>query len=130
MERTEDKKKYSIGEVGKITGIPTSTLRFYEKEGLLPQVQRDKNGIRSYSEEDLFWVEMIKCLRDTNMGIEDIKNIVSLSEMGEITELERKNIFLKHREKVLDEIKQLEKYIEKIDLKIKWYEDKGTDCKK
>ncbi|MGL5578114.1 MAG: MerR family transcriptional regulator, partial [Fusobacteriaceae bacterium] len=91
MERTEDKKKYSIGEVGKITGIPTSTLRFYEKEGLLPQVQRDKNGIRSYSEEDLFWVEMIKCLRDTNMGIEDIKNIVSLSEMGEITELERKN---------------------------------------
>ncbi|MGL4944676.1 MAG: MerR family DNA-binding transcriptional regulator, partial [Fusobacteriaceae bacterium] len=44
MERTEDKKKYSIGEVGKITGIPTSTLRFYEKEGLLPQVQRDKNG--------------------------------------------------------------------------------------
>lgn len=125
-----EKEKYSIGDVEKITGIPTSTLRFYEKEGLLPKVERDKNGVRSYSKDDLFWVEMIKCLRDTNMGINDIKNIVLLSEMGETTELQRKNVFLKHREKVLEEIKQLEKYIEKIDLKIKWYESKSESCKK
>ncbi|MGL4402475.1 MAG: MerR family transcriptional regulator [Fusobacteriaceae bacterium] len=125
-----EKEKYSIGDVGKITGIPTSTLRFYEKEGLLPKVDRDKNGIRSYSKDDLFWVEMIKCLRDTNMGIQDIKNIVTLSDMGTITEIQRKNIFLKHREKVLEEIRQLEKYVEKIDLKIKWYEDKRENCKK
>lgn len=125
----EEKEKYSIGNVTKITGIPTSTLRFYEKEGLLPKVKRDKNGIRIYSKDDLFWIEIIKCLRDTNMGIEDIKNIVSLSELGEGTELERKNIFIKHREKLQEEIRQMEKYVEKIDLKIKWYEDKGKDCK-
>ncbi|MGL5051773.1 MAG: MerR family transcriptional regulator [Fusobacteriaceae bacterium] len=122
-------KKF-IGDVGKELNIPTSTLRFYEKKGLLPHVERDKNGIRVYREEDIFWIEIIKCLRETGMSIEDIKHIVELSLQGENTEKQRKDILIEHRKKVEDEMKILKKYIEKINLKIKWYEDKNIECKK
>lgn len=119
---------YNIGEISKIVDIPTSTLRFYEKEGLLPHVKRDKNGIRIYDKDDLFWIDIVKCLRETGMKISDIKHIVELSALGEATEFERKRILLNHKKKVLDEVALLEKYLKKIDQKIKWYEDKENTC--
>lgn len=121
---------YNIGDISKLVDIPTSTLRFYEKEGLLPLVKRDKNGIRIYDKNDLFWIDIVKCLRETGMKISDIKHIVELSSQGEHTENERKAILLAHKNRVLDEIALLEKYLKKIDQKIKWYEDRDSSCNK
>ena len=67
--------EYTIGQISKITGLSEYTIRFYEKEKLIPNIKRNKNGIRIFSEEDLNWVNIVKCFRDTNMSIDDIKNV-------------------------------------------------------
>lgn len=119
---------YSIKEVSDKTGLTSHTIRYYEKSGLLPYISRDKNGIRIFCEDDIFWIDIIKCLKNTGMKIEDIKNIVDLSLEGEHTEEKRKAILIKHRSSVLKQIEDLQKNLEKINLKIKWYENKNTKC--
>lgn len=121
--------KYSIGKISEKLNLPTSTLRYYEKQGLLINVERDENGIRMYNEDDLFWLDIIKCLRETGMSIEDIRNIVELSKVGDETIEERKNILKNHKKKILLNIKELKMYLEKIDKKIDIYENNGTCCK-
>ena len=58
---------YSISEVSKITGLTTHTLRYYDKEGLLPYVRKLKNGIREFSDDDLNWIKIIECLKSTGL---------------------------------------------------------------
>lgn len=120
--------KYSIGEIARLVSLPTSTLRFYEKEGLIPNIKRTAKGIRMFDEQDLIWIDMIRCLKDTGMSIPDIKNIVDLSLLGDETIETRKNIFLKHKEKIESEMKKLEIYYEKINSKLSWYENKNNKC--
>lgn len=120
--------KYSIGEIARLVSLPTSTLRFYEKEGLIPNIKRTEKGIRMFNEQDLIWIDMIRCLKDTGMSIPDIKNIVDLSLLGDETIETRKNIFLKHKEKIESEMKKLEIYYEKINNKLNWYENKNNKC--
>ena len=69
---------YSAGELAKNLGITKDTLRYYEKEGLLPPIKRDSSGHRVYSESDMEWIFLIRCLRDTDMQIYKIKKYVSL----------------------------------------------------
>ncbi len=119
---------YSISHVSNITGIPASTIRFYEKEGLLPEIKRNSIGNRTFNNDDVFWIEIIKCLKDTGMSIQSIKNIVELSTLGDSTIEERKLILLEHREKIYDEINKLQKYIDKINHKILYYEGIKNNC--
>ena len=63
--------EYSIGEAAQKAGISASTLRYYEKEGLLPSIKRDKNGIRSFTDEDLQSLRIIECLKATEMSIKE-----------------------------------------------------------
>ena len=71
--------KYTIKEVSEIIGISAYTLRYYDKEGLLPNVERDKNGIRLFNEKNLQWIYLIQCLRKTNMPLKDIKHYICTS---------------------------------------------------
>ena len=61
--------RYSIGEVAEIIGVPTSTLRYYDKEGILPFVKRTEGNVRSFTDEDLEWLRVIECLKKTKMSI-------------------------------------------------------------
>lgn len=119
---------YSIKVVSEIVGLSSHTIRYYDKCGLMPYISRNKNGIRSFSEDDIFWIEIIKCLKNTGMTIEDIKSIVDLSLKGDHTKEQRKRILLEHRKKILEQIKVLQKNLEKLDLKIAWYENNSISC--
>lgn len=70
--------RYTIGEMGKIMGVPTSTLRYYDKEGLLPFVERSSGGMRVFSGEDLEWLYIIDCLKKTGMPLKDILSLIHI----------------------------------------------------
>ena len=114
---------YTIGKVSERVGLSSYTLRYYEKEGLLPNVQKDTKGNRLFTESDITWVELVKCLKDTGMPIASIRHIVELSQEGDHTIPMRKEILLRHREAVEEQIRNLEKSRLKIDNKIAWYDN-------
>ncbi len=116
--------EYTIGQISKITGLSEYTIRFYEKEKLIPKINRNKNRIRIFSEEDLNWVNIVKCFRDTNMSIDDIKKVVLLYEEGEHTLEERKSLIENHRQKIESQIQELKQYLNRIDDKLDMYEGK------
>lgn len=119
---------YSIGQVSKKTGITTYTIRYYEKEGVLPYVKRNEKGIREFSDDDIFWIDLISCLRETGMSIKDIKHIVDLSLEGEHTVDQRKIILQDHKKKILTKIEELQDITCKIDKKLKYYGKNKGKC--
>ncbi|GKU79115.1 MerR family transcriptional regulator [Paenibacillus sp. L3-i20] len=115
-------KLYSINEVSALTDIPSSKLRYYEKEGLLPLIQRDKNGIRLYNETDLDWIQFIRALRSTDMSIANIKRYVRLFREGNDTVQERKELIQDHKKNVELEIAEKQKHLKRLERKIKYYD--------
>lgn len=113
---------YSIKEVSKLTGISAHTIRYYEKEGILPPIDRTENGVRVFSDENLFWLDLVICLKKTNMSIKDIKKIISLSLVGDSTVDERKDILINHKKEILSQIEVLKESVNKIDKKIAFYD--------
>lgn len=116
---------YTISETASTTGLSTHTLRYYEKEGILPEIERSENGRRIYSDENLAWLDIVTCLKQTNMPVSEIKEIVRLSIIGDETIPERRKLLQAHKQKMLDDMLQLEKNIEKIDRKIAFYDGAG-----
>ena len=76
---------YTIGEMAKIVNIAPSTLRYYDKEGLLPFVERTETGIRMFKDSDYEWLCVIDCLKNTGMGIKDIKKFIDMVIAGDAT---------------------------------------------
>jgi len=103
------------------TGVPIDTLRYYEKEGLLQNVARASSGHRRYSQDDVLWVEVLRCLRDTGMTIEQLRNYCDLGNQGDHTEPERRRILVEHRQSVENQINEREKALELIDHKLSFY---------
>ncbi|NRU67340.1 DNA-binding transcriptional MerR regulator [Clostridium beijerinckii] len=99
--------KYSMKEVSEKFNITPYTLRYYEREGLLPFVQRDNNGRRIYTDVDLGSIQLVNCMRATGMSIAYIKNYVSLTTKGKDTVDERRNIMLEQKEILKEEIKNI-----------------------
>ncbi|MCH4889474.1 MerR family transcriptional regulator [Acidaminobacter sp. JC074] len=117
---------YTIKEISQMTGVTSYTLRYYEKEGILPPIERDAGGRRVYSEENLAWVELVTCLKKTQMPVNDIKEIVRLSVIGDETIDERKEILENHRLVMQAQMKDLKNSIKKIDKKIAFYNGSGS----
>lgn len=116
---------YKINEVATIAGVSTHTLRYYEKEGILPPIARDSGGRRVYSEENIVWLDIVTCLKKTNMPVKEIKEIVRLSIIGDSTIEERKKILLNHRSEMEKQLSDLQNNIKKIDNKIAYYDGAG-----
>ena len=91
-----------ISEVSKKYDISPDTLRYYEKEGLLPNVKKNSSGIREYSEMDCNWVEFIKCMRGAGLSIEVLARYIELFNMGDKTREKRKNILIQERAKLIE----------------------------
>ena len=114
---------YTIGQVSKKFGLPISTLRYYDKEGLFPNMQRI-SGIRKFDEKEIEAIRIIECLKKSGMEIKDIKLFMELCVQGSETYLQRKELFLKQNEILEAEIKRMNQALDMIIFKC-WYYDQA-----
>lgn len=110
-----------IGEFSKRTGLPVSTLHFYERKGLLSP-QRNRSGHREYDELDFSWVAFIERLKETGMPLAQIKEYADLRAKGDSTMEERMGMLISHRERVLGEMTKWRENLSHLDDKIAYYE--------
>lgn len=96
---------YTIGQVAEKCGITAHTLRYYDKEGLLPFVARASGGIRHFKEEDFEWLGIITCLKETGMQVKDIKKYIDLCLLGDSSIEARLNMIKEQKQKVEEQIK-------------------------
>ena len=109
---------YTVKQVKEMTGISPYTLRFYEKEGVLPQVERDANGVRIYRDININWINTVQALRSTGLSLKEIKYYTELYMRGDETLQQRKKILTEQRGKVEDQISHLIKILEKLNYKL------------
>jgi DNA-binding transcriptional MerR regulator len=112
---------YTIKQVSEKTNLSAHVLRYYEKEGLLSDIQRSESGIRHYSEHDLEWLGLICCLKNTGMSIKEIKHFVDLSVQGKPTLKHRCDILIEHKKSVEARIQEMYKHLDKVSRKIAHY---------
>ncbi len=113
---------YTIGEVSKMFDLSISTLRFYDKVGLLRNVKR-KNGIRQFDDNDVEVLLLIECLKNSGMQIKDIKIFLDWCAEGDATLSKRYEMFQKQREKILNEIEKLKDTLDLINFKCWYYQE-------
>lgn len=112
---------YTIGQVSKLFGLPVSTLRYYDKEGLFDNIHRE-SGIRKFSDKDLERLRMIECLKKSGLEIKDIKQFMIWCGQGSGTFLQRRELFARQRGAVEAEIAHLEQVRSMLDYKC-WFYD-------
>lgn len=115
---------YSIKQVSERTHLPISTLRYYDKEGLTPQIHHTSTGTRQYSEEDICLLEMICCLKRSGMQISDIRKFVELCLSGEGAE-EKREILQNQKQWIEQQIEQLKCSLCLIEYKLEHYREIG-----
>ena len=112
---------YSIKQVSEKTNLKAHVLRYYEREGLLPNVSRSESGIRRYSEEDLEWLGLICCLKNTGMSIKQIREFVALSAQGKETLKQRCDMLIEHKKTVESQIEEMHNHLKKVTHKIEYF---------
>jgi len=121
---------YSIGEVANLLDIPTSTLRYYDREGLLANVKRSNGGIRVFTDMEIGTLKVIECLKATGMQIKDIKQFLDWCAEGNETLRKRRDMFYERRAVVEKQMEELRKTLEVIQYKCWYYEtayEAGTE---
>lgn len=113
---------YTVGEAAKILHVAPSTLRYYDKEGLLPFVERSDGGIRVFQEKDFDWLFIIECLKKSGLSIKDIKSFIDMALKGDETIDDRLQLFQKQREKVLGQMAELQDTLDTLNYKCWYYE--------
>ena len=113
---------YTIKQVADKMGVSVPTLRYYDKEGLLPFIEKKENGTRIFKESDLRTLEIISCMKASGMPIKDIKRYMDMCLEGDSTLEDRLDIFLKRQEVVKEQMEELNKTMSVIEHKIKYYE--------
>ncbi|MEN6327549.1 MAG: MerR family transcriptional regulator [Syntrophomonas sp.] len=113
---------YTVGEMAKMLNVAPSTLRYYDKEGLLPFVERSGSGMRMFKEADFEWLFIIDCLKKTGMPIKDIRNFIEMVMKGDETIGERLELFRKQRKAVEEQISQLQATLDILNYKCWYYE--------
>ncbi|MDU0204843.1 MerR family transcriptional regulator [Paenibacillus sp. MAH-36] len=118
----------SIKEASERLEIPPHTIRYYEKEGLLPFIQRDEHGNRIFGSKDLDWIKLMTCFRVTGMSISALKNIVNIALQGDSTIPERKAILEKHKMELRKRQLELDIAFDAVNHKLTKYDSiqKGT----
>lgn len=113
---------YTINEVKKMFDISASTLRFYESEGILPEISRDENGRRVYNDSQIEWLNLLVALKDTGMPLEKIKEYLQMAYEGDETLEPRRQILLEHKQSVEQKLALTLNHLEKINNKIILYD--------
>ncbi len=112
---------YSIGEISQRLDIAPSALRYYEKEGLLPFVERSDSGIRQFTDIDLEWLIIIDSLKKTGMPLKEIKDFVKMFKERDTTIARRLEIVLRHRAVIQQQVAKLNEIIKVLDFKEQYY---------
>ena len=112
---------YSPGQTAERSGFSLDTLRYYERIGLLDPVERTSSGHRRFDEDDLEWLEVLRCLRDTGMPIAQMCRYADLARGGEATFAERLGLLTEHDAAVQERIAVLQAQREHLQEKIGWY---------
>ena len=111
----------TIAEVSKKYDISADTLRYYERIGLIPPVNRSRSGIRDYTEEDCRWVEFAKCMRGAGLQVEALIEYVALFQQGDETVPARKQLLIEQRDQLNERITLLQQTLERLNRKIDGY---------
>lgn len=114
---------YTIGQVAKKMNISAFTLRYYDKEGLLPFVKRNGNGVRIFDESDFGFLRVIDCLKRTGMSLTDIRTFIGWTLEGDASLQKRFDLFQERKRAVDDQIAVLEAYRDCIEYKCRYYEE-------
>ncbi|MCC8061204.1 MAG: MerR family transcriptional regulator [Clostridiales bacterium] len=112
---------YTIGQISEMFGLPVSTLRYYDKEGLFPEIQRT-SGIRKFGEREIETLRVIDCLKKSGLEIKEIKQFIEWCKQGSDTYPQRRELFLKQKESVEAQIKRLNRVLDMIHYKCWYYE--------
>lgn len=113
---------YTVGEMAKLLGVPASTLRYYDREGLLPFVERSSGGIRMFKDSDYEWLKIIECLKKTGMPLKDIRTFLQMCLQGDETIEARLDMMKKQREVVKARMEELQQTLDTLDFKCWYYE--------
>lgn len=114
---------YTMKQAADKMNLSVHTLRFYANEGLFPDITRNYNNIRLFSEKDLEWIKIVQCLRDTDMPITEVRKYVELCKEGDSTIEERFQMLFAQREKAEAELKEMKKRIALLDWKLNYYKN-------
>ncbi|BCN31104.1 MerR family transcriptional regulator [Anaeromicropila herbilytica] len=112
---------YTIGEVAEMLNISISTIRYYDKEGLLPLVNRTSGNIRVFNDSDIECLKMIDCLKTTGMQLKDIKLFFEWCEEGDSTIDKRYQLFIEQKEKTEKQMADLQKALDHVNYKCEYY---------
>ena len=114
--------RYTVGQMAKRLDVPASTLRYYEKEGLLPSLERTKGGQRIFRESDYGTLLVIDCLKKSGLSIPEIRDFIRLAVEGDSTIEQRLELFRVRREAVLKQMEELRDTLAMLDYKCWYYE--------
>ena len=117
---------YSIGQVAEMFGLPISTLRYYDKQGLFPKMER-VSGIRKFSETEIEALRVIECLKKSGLEIKDIKQFMDWCGEGASTYPQRKALFEKQRKRLEAELIHMNKVLDMLKFKCWYYEQAMRD---
>ena len=121
---------YTISAAARRMGVSVPTLRYYDKEGLLPFVDRKPNGIRVFKDSDFEWLAVINCMKNAGASIKEIKAYIDLCMAGDDTLEARLAIFRRRKEEIQRQMQELQKLMGVIDHKIWYYQtaiEAGTE---
>ena len=113
---------YMVGEMAKRLEVPASTLRYYDKEGLLPFVERSSGGIRMFRDSDFEWLQVIGCMKKAGMSIRDIRQYIQLALQGDDTIDTRLKMFQHQREVLVQQMAEMQHTLETVEYKCWFYE--------
>ena len=113
---------YTVGETAKLLGVTASTLRYYDKEGLLPFVERSSGGIRMFRESDFEWLQIIGCMKKAGMSIKDIRLYIQMAQQGDDTIELRLDMFRRQQEVLRQQMEELRHTMHMVDYKCWYYE--------
>lgn len=119
---------YTVGEMAKALGIPASTLRYYDKEGLLPFVERSSGGIRMFTDKDYEWLKVIECLKQSGLSIKEIRAFIDMAQRGDESSLaERRALFQARRDAVKKQMEEMRETLALLEFKCWYYEQALQD---
>ena len=105
----------TITEVSRKYNLTADTLRYYERIGLIPPVNRNNSGVRDFTEEDCNWVQFIKCMRGAGLSIEVLIEYVKMFQEGNSTIKARKELLIEQRNHLTDKIKEMQETLDRLD---------------
>lgn len=119
--------QYSIGEVASLAGIPISTLRYYDREGLFPNLERSGGGIRRFTDKEVEALGIIECLKTSGLSIQEIKQFLDWCQEGDSSLQKRRELFYERLAVVTKQMEELQKTMNTLRFKC-WYYDKALSA--